>query len=292
MRSSIKECQYEQTLVHELMAGAPMHFRPTQILEKLLPVDQALNPGNAKIWSILGLDAPPGVLLDGSVVTGDQLRAAEIDGARQLPPFWTSLFLQCKVPDYMKGPRSGQWAYWQRSYYRVRLDPDGDQHVRLREFEDRLGESAVLRYAAPAYSSSFDHFQFQFRGMVLDQSNFVAPSAIDVGHSCWTYDSPGTLGWANPEGEEIGLESWDSVRAEALVRRGPASELAEHIGVLADTVRALLPKPAARRMDEVEKAIHELGIPDEVRQVARDYFTVNATLPWYHVKWVLVGHGQ
>jgi hypothetical protein len=102
----------------------------------------------------------------------------------------------------------------------------------LEILEAALASRAVVRYACAAFWRYRDLQNYQRSHTILEQSAFVSPSAL-TGHRFWTYDAPGTTGYANPVGKEVSTDTMLSLWAQAGAK-GRKQNLLEHLRGLAD----------------------------------------------------------
>ncbi len=231
MAYEIEEKQFESAANGELWRNPPTLFTPGQVLENLLGFDLAGTPDcTNKIWSLLNSGVPAGIQLTPNLwPIGAQPRPA------QLPRFAVSLILQYKRSEYFAANawQAAQHSHWKQAYYRYGLSQN--QHSTLLQLEAAVNTLAVTRYAAPAFHTYAELELYQLAQQVLDNSNFVSPTAIGATHRTWSFISPGGLGWANPEGEEIRSDRWTDVSA-ATDRSDARTSLAEHLAKMAEAV--------------------------------------------------------
>lgn len=234
--AEFEEKEYELSADLELGSGrAPAQVFPSgQVLEAVLGYDAVAHPAaRSHLWAILNVPRPSGVvLLPVHWAPGLQ------PSARRLPQRVISLVLQYKRPEYLRGPAAKQWHRWRRPYFR--FERTSQQHQVLTRLERSLGGAALVRYAAPAFSTYAALEAARATSDVLARSGFVAPSVLGR-HKVWTYDQPGTSGYPNPSGRARTfetLESLVSAFAGAPVAAGAAEVvmvdgLADHLELLA-----------------------------------------------------------
>jgi hypothetical protein len=192
-----------------------------------------------------------------------------------LPSSIISLILQFKRPMYLRGPRAAQWRYWKRPYYR--FERTGHQHRVLTRLERRLGDQALVRYAAPAFWQRGELERAHLQRNVLSRSGYVSPIALG-GHRVWTYVREGIAGRANPSGRQLPFETFDSV-LEEIGRTTPASEqelvpvrdaLERHLAAVGAAARDREPD-LRRRIAEWTSELreHPMNLPEsQVRSLA------------------------
>ena len=176
-----------------------------QVAEALLGYDAFANPSSRhKIWGYLGEKRPRGLVLTPSHWVGVTAPKPSHIGVQAS----TSLILQYKRCEYMVRPNAGQSHLWGgRPYYRFQVA--NLQQTILATLEANLGQSALVRYAAPAFHRYDQLWQHLKRGTGLANTGFVAPTQLQ-GHRYWTYDSAGSAGIANPP-LELAFESFSEL---------------------------------------------------------------------------------
>lgn len=231
--AEFEEKQYEVPANIELGLQHAGVFAAGQVLEAIVGYDVAVSPPqDAPIWQLIGVNAPPGLLL----IPNLWQRARAKPKAADLPSLYVSLIFQYKRPHTLSSIRSRQWHYWKKHHYRFSILRH--QQLILERLEAALSNRAVLRYSCPAFSTYHELQSRQKTHTVLQHSAFVLPSAL-IGHEAWTYDSPGSVGYANAGGvkgrtETVGV-LWDCVKA---VSRGRKENLFEHLRGMASEVQA------------------------------------------------------
>jgi len=170
--AEFEEKEFEVPATVELASGCGVVLPPGQVLEHLVGYDVAADPvANHRIWRILSVPRPAGVRL-----VPDMWERAAAPSASALPRIPLSLFVQYKRPEFLRGPRAAQRRHWNRPYFRITRA--ASQHRVLLRLERRLGDAALVRYAAPAFWQRHELEVAHLRRSVLAQTGFVAPSAI------------------------------------------------------------------------------------------------------------------
>ena len=222
--AEFEEKQYEVPANIELGLQHAGIFAAGQVLEAIVGYDvAAAPPQDAPIWQLIGVKAPAGLLL----VPNLWQRARAKPKAAELPSSYVSLIFQYKRPHSLSSIRSRQWKYWKKHYYRFAILKH--QQGILEKLETALSSKAVLRYSCPAFST-YQQLQLHQNSLgVLQHSAFALPSALK-GHEAWTYDSPGTVGYANSGGVRVRTETVDMVWNHARTITGGRKEnLLEHL---------------------------------------------------------------
>ena len=203
MKCEFEEKTYEQYHNIELLGKSKIFFPPGQIRENILGFDSALFSKNRKFWKLWGVlkwwfwpPVPRGVYLD---IFWDDLKEI-IDKEIRLE-FKFNICVQYKRSEYMKSNRAKEFTYWRCPYYRY--DIDVHQQQILSQIERRVNDQAIVVYAAPAFHTNKELFDYFGAGKLVENSNYVKPSILD-NHQRWTYVNSGTVGWAfsEPEGKE------------------------------------------------------------------------------------------
>lgn len=285
------ERQYELAANLEMLAGGGQFFVPTLPQEKDIGIDIALTPGNPQIWSLLKVKPPPGVRLGpGAVPTWPPNLPTAAS-----PPFLISLFLQYKRSTFLTRKNAKEWSHHGEPYWRIVLTPH--QHKLLRELELRVGDKAVVRYAAPRFWQYQELWLFQSMGAILDQSMFVSPEEALSHHSRLTWSpTHGLQGHSTPERlpDERSTELSRAVIAKAAssLDADKREDARTHIRTLARALEALDPgKPRRKRLQEVRVERNEIydALDDETVEVAIDMAIIMDTAASVNADWLLIG---
>jgi len=145
------------------------------------------------------LPRPTGVRLMPSLWSPGHLPRAD-----QLPATPVTLILQFKRPEYLFGATARQWRFWDQPYFR--FGRESEQQRVLYALERKVGNDALVRYAAPAFWRRGELEAAHLRAEVVEQSGFVSPSRL-ARHRWWTYLRPGIDGRANPGGGPARFEA-------------------------------------------------------------------------------------
>jgi hypothetical protein len=285
------ERQFELAANLELLAGSGRFFAPTTPAEAHLAIDVALTPGDPRIWSLLGVPPPTGV-----VAGAGAFRRWPVGGpAAASPPFLVSLFIQYKRSTHLTRATANEWGTHQVPYWRVDLTPR--QHCVLKELEVAVGADAVVRYAAPKFWKHREMWQYQGIGAVLDNSLLVAPSYLDRQHVRLTWSrARGLVGHSEPEplraetSEGLGREIIERVRAQ---RREPTRVTPRrHLESLANAVAELTPSQRRREQWQDEIAaraeVWELPASGELVEPLADMATVAEAAHTARASWLMV----
>jgi hypothetical protein len=188
----------------ELAGKGGAVFSSGQVMEKIVGYDAVAHPDRDHlIWSLLNVPRPRGLRLVQPLWTPGTVPASS-----DLPSRPVSLILQYKRPDYLFGPAAAQWLFWHAPYYRFARTTH--QHQVLRRLERRLGDRAIVRYAAPAFSTRAALEHRHLRRSVIEGSGFVSPRGLG-NHEVWTYQGPGLIGRRNPRGTPLVFESFTNL---------------------------------------------------------------------------------
>jgi hypothetical protein len=279
--AEFEEKQFEIALITELAAGQPTAYPSGQVLEALVGYDVALHPGDPKIWDLLEVGFPPGIVLSPGLWSRSPNRPPTAD----LPQDLVSLILQVKRPCLLNHFRAGQHHYWRGPYYRFQIE--GDQQGQLAALEAGAAGRALVRYASAAFLTMGVLYEHQRERVIAEHSSFVAPSTLS-GHRLWTYARPGTTGYANPD---QGLEAPSDTR-ETLFARAAESitheSIATHVQELATSAGAdmepaawideLFPPDAVTTSDRRHAIRAWASIAQAVERAGASWFVLNLTL--------------
>jgi len=196
--ADFEEKTYEVAYDVELSAGAgPSPWAPGQVLEHLVGFDVAASPDASHVlWRVLGAPRPKGlVLLSDHWIGAPGRRPAN----KRLPRDPMSFMVQFKRPELIRSHAGKQWSLWRAPYFRFKLD--SNQQRTLKRLEINTAGDAMVRYAAPAFSTNQEMDIARISGRVISSSGHVSPATLS-GHSVWTYLMAGSVGRANPTGDE------------------------------------------------------------------------------------------
>ncbi len=227
-KADFEEKQYEQAANNELGYLHPAVFAAGQVAEAVLGYDVAAQqPSTSPIWRLMDVDPPPtGIML----VSNLWHRARAQPQSATLPTRYVSLIFQYKRPSYLNQRTAKQWQRWLAPYYRFDIMPS--QQNTLEHLEFSTAAKAVVRYACPAYHEYTTLQQYQMDRKVLSESTFVPPSSL-TGHTSWTYQSAGTIGFANSDPEDIESEDFmDTWEKAGLIAEDSKENLLQHLSDL------------------------------------------------------------
>ncbi len=289
MRAEFEEKQYEIPASIELALGpfGNRVFPSGQVIEKILGYDVAADADPSHlIWQVLNAPRPPGVILLPSYWTPQRMPEQ-----RTLPAVTVSLILQFKRPEHMVRKGTSQWNIWNSPYYRfVRTE---HQHLVLKNLEFKLAADALVRYAAPAFSTRGELEGAQLRGEVLRKTGFASPAAFGP-HKVWTYQRPGTTGRPNPSGTDRPFESFDDIMSVIAnkpdVSQSSTSSLA--LKQISNVIRYRNPV-ARHKVDIWTLGLERSGIDLTERQFddLRNYASIQSELARIGAHWWLVDPG-
>lgn len=296
--AEFEEKQFESGLQWELSAQSPDFFPSAGVLEAAVGYDFALSPGKVAIWDLLQAGFPPGVLLTPALWPGSGRPATS-----RLPDRLVSLIVQAKRPEWLDHWRAGQYHHWRGPYFRFRTN--AEQQRVLEHLERAIAAKALVRYASPAFLGYGELLRHQRAAMIAENSSFVSPAVL-AGHQIWSYDGPGTMGYANPGDEG---ESYESDTIETLL--GRASELAEpqslreHLFALAETDLPVEPATGSwinlllgdRRLrsdgtigpSEDDQTLPETDVPEDAPRVAAAWATFASAVALAGGFWFVLG---
>ena len=187
--------------------------------------------------------------------------------------------------------RAKQHHYWRGAYYRYPIDQD--QQLILAGLEAATSTDAVVRYAAPAFVSWAEHEKHQAAGQLAEHSSFVSPAVL-TGHLVWTYNGPGTTGYANPDGEEAPADTLGTLMDVANANAREQS-FAEHIlalqNVAQELIRSLRFEVSTTRRPARQSQVPSFDerVPPDVRDLVQAWLTFSYVVAWAGAAWLIVG---
>jgi len=213
-----------------------------------------------------------------------------------MPNFRLNLFLQAKRsfyyrrrPRHLSGKMSAG-ACW-------RFDVEPHQQQALECVATRVGDRAIVAYAAPVFHRALELYAHTSRGTVAAHSTFPRAEMLR-GHLAWYYRLPGARGVANPNPEEVEgvglLEFLESVQVERL----PDSQgtVSVNLASLSRLIRTALaedvpddnPRKAiwselTRQIDPIIESYEGAG------ESAQSFMQVAAFATAFNLDWYIVG---
>jgi hypothetical protein len=232
--SEFEEKEFEAPLYNQLGSGTRLVWSPGQVFEEYIGIDHALFLHDAALWRFFGTAGP---------LRGALLHRFDWDfiwrrrGRRPLPNFRLNLFLQAKRSHYYRRrPRTLRTVVPSGvPCWRFNLDPA--QQEALERVAAKLGDRAIVAYAAPVFHRISQLNAHTVHGTMLANSTFPRVESLH-GHSAWYYTEPGGSGFANPDVtpiEGMGLERL----LEAVVAKRPSDtdgSVSEQLAILSGVI--------------------------------------------------------
>lgn len=232
MTPDFEEKQYETLSNIEIATKYGGNIFPVgQVAEKLLGFDAAVGFNQkTPIWKLLNAKVPAGAQLANYFATA--IRNSSRRPSITLSSRNVSLILQYKRSNYLFHSKAKQARYWRNlPYYRYLLY--NHQHKDLIKLERDLGGNALVRYAAPVFHKYTVLEQKYLDQELLLHSNFVSPAAIGRTHTCWTFQDPGGVGYANPSRRGVPSIDGEKFFGSLPDSAGERSTLLQHLVALA-----------------------------------------------------------
>ena len=208
-------------------------WTPGQIQEHFLGFDAAFLSSSRLIFGLFPfLQAnPSGIHL--SPIDWQQIFEL---ADRQLPECKFNLFVQHKRPVFIGSPLGKEYTHWNHSYFRYQIDPN--QQAQLEKLETIAGSDALVTYACAAFHKYQELWEHTTNSTLIRSSNFVRPADL-IGHDRYSFDAPGSEGWATSEPEFIqGQEFAERVREYLDIGDFTLSEIIKRAGkIVQETMR-------------------------------------------------------
>lgn len=120
--------------------------------------------------------------LDGIALPPTLRDEADLGYDMAIPRKWGFLYLQFKMPDYLRRRNASEWRTFGQPYFRFKVKTDVTsngriQHNVLCDLED---EGEAVFYAAPAFLTSHELTYYALKDCIYANSAFPRPS--DLGH--------------------------------------------------------------------------------------------------------------
>ena len=111
-----------------------------------------------------------------------------------------NLFVQHKRPEYIGSLMGKERSHWKHPYFRY--DIDSNQQAGLEKLEMVAGSNALVTYACAAFHTRRELLEHAIKTTLIESSNFVRPGDL-VAHNRYSFDMPGSTGWATSEPEVV-----------------------------------------------------------------------------------------
>lgn len=287
------EKEFEGFLYSQLETSDRHLWHPHEVLENYLGFDRAMLLANSYLWRLHGYRRPlrgfaPFYFYD----MWPELRRANIPQSR-LPRFRLNLFVQAKRPEFSsRAPTAATTLDGKLPMFRITLDPK--QQRTLERVCKRVGDRAIITYAAPAFHRSAQLFGFGARGGIVENSTFPDVSSM-TGHSRWYYNAPGVTGIRNPDSEPVSLLSPFVRLAESTVLREADGNGSEQLSELLNGIRdALITdadeiSPRTAYLTEEWRQIDAFADSIEAPPAIRSYLQIDAFCRFYDLIWFVAG---
>lgn len=298
-RTEFEEKEYEQPLNRQLLLGSNNLWSPGQVFEKKIGIDSAILATKVLFWHLFNYkNIPAGSSL--SKIDWRYFRTLSLKERKRLPSFKVNLLIQAKRPHYRYGVNS-DYAAWgiTNDYWYFNTTPH--QQKILEKLERKLNRKALVVYACPAFHKFSDLDKYISTGKLVSNSTFVKPSKLK-NHSKWVYDTPGTVGLANPEIERHSDDSFEKQLEQLSIIT--SNEINSSVN---DTVNNLLllekvaidlckeelyentiAKAFLRRRDEILEILEiQINIPNTIanRKAVRAYVTFECFVQTLNLSW-------
>lgn len=293
--SEFEEKEFEAPLYNQLECGTRLVWAPGQVFEQYIGIDRALFLYDPLLWRFFGVSKRPRGVFLGRFDWPFWHRRPR----RGLPDFRLNLFLQAKRNFYLsriprllraKLPSPHCW----------RFDIDQPQQEVLGKVADKLGNRAVVCYAAPAFHLVRELNAHTSRGSIIAHSTFPLIHRLD-GHGSFYYCSPGGSGVANPDPEGIegtGLEdllTGAASNATAQPNETVTTQLTALATDIETVIREQVPDDNPRKPLFFQRLVEALSLADEFEEVGpsgRAFLRVSAFVSSFNLDWYAVGRTE
>lgn len=239
--ATFEEREYETPLYHQLESDNRL-WAPGQVLEFHVGFDAALYTVYNLLWQIQGRSTPPPGLALSRYSWFD--REFMPPGRKKAPNFRLNLFLQAKRPKWgaRPSPELKKHGFTASRYWKFEID----QHQQgvLERLSKRVGNKALIAYAAAAFDQHNELYRHTRKGSIAENSTFPNVDKL-MNHSAWYYQSPG----ANADGvasstptriREPPLSERIDAAIDASRDEGGPHRWEEHLSLLASAVETVL----------------------------------------------------
>lgn len=178
--AEFEEKEFERPLYTQLENGSTLNvWSPGQCFEAYIGIDYAGNILSHEFWGRFGGYIPRGAILNdysmGYIWKMMKKR-------KMLPNFSLNLFIQAKRPYVLDGKKED--SVYKGRYYSFKIN-QRQQRI-LEKLNHKLHNRALLVYAAPAFETRKELYQYTQNGNIISQTSFPKVSDLS-GHSHWYY---------------------------------------------------------------------------------------------------------
>jgi hypothetical protein len=293
--SEFEEREFEAPLYNQLESGTRLVWSPGQVFEEYIGIDRAIFLADPALWQHFGRTRPfPGAFLhryDWEFIWRRRMRR------RRLPNFRLNLFLQAKrCYHHRKPPKHIRHLIAAGQCWHFEIDTS--QQEALSKVAARVGNRAVIAYAAPAFHRLSELYAHTTNGTIVANSTFPLASNLP-GHSRWYYSSPGGSGVANADPtpiEGVGLDQLLGSYAAGISDQadGTAStQLAALSAEITTAIREGLPDEHPRKAIYFERVRQAARVAEEIEEVGpsvRSFLEVEAFSETFNLDWYAVSN--
>lgn len=263
----IKEKTYETSFMGELRLLTKQLFAPDQCDENFLGFD-----GSGFIDANLMFKFLPYIRWSRRRKhTGIKISEIEYLNEKlneRLPRFRLNLFIQFKRSEYLRRANAAEWGNWQGEYFRYTIESE-QQELMNNILDISMGRAASV-YAAGAFKSANEYWNYLENGTVIENSNIIS-SACLRGHKKYSFSKAGNYGLAHSDPERVSSISLAKIIDDA--SQNQELSFIEHIKNTEKIILTCLEgeKKQRERLNLVKRALfHNKG----------DDYLIYEELPW------------
>ena len=289
-----EEREYEAPLYNQLERGSRLLWSPGQVFEQHIGIDRAMFTVNDLVFNLHGLHSH----LAGAILSRFKWPASwpRGHGRGKLPSFHLNLFIQAKRPQWgSRAPKIVSSLGLTGRFWKFNLLEH--QQMALHDVASRLGNRALVVYAAPVFHESEKLYKYTCLGNIVEHSTF--PSALDLkDHNSWYYNCSGATGVASSEPQRIeGQNLFDRLEASIQqLRSGDINEIAWETNIrdLADGITTALSgddqveSPMNAHFFDRQREIDRELDGNPMREVLKDFITIMNFIELYSLSWLTI----
>jgi len=287
--ADFEEKDFEGPLYSELLFGSHRTATPGQVFENAFGIDAILEAHHPLFWDVFGHhDIPLGISLP-DFRWGWVWR--RYHGTRTLPSFPVNLLIQAKRPQRLEGRRADFAARGiDRHYWRFFITPH--QQRLLERLEAQLHNRALVVYASAAFDTLDTLYKLTEAKELVTNSSFVRPSRL-VGHDSWNYNSPGSVGIAASEPEnikDVGLLDHLDTLVNEIPQSDPKEDLVFLSASISEVIESEGDNPIAKYFQKIDTRMKEFTLRRE--QAGTKFFTfvrIQTFFSLLGLSWIVYG---
>jgi len=145
VNAEFAEKTYE-TLMNMELPHRSRIFAPGQVDEHHIGIDAAIFTEKRILLKLFGFESvPSGKQLNRDLWNLDE----KVSLSKKFPKFKCNIFIQYKIPEFIKSPNGREYSHWNKHYFRY--DINSKQQEILYKLESKISSNSIVAYSCPAF---------------------------------------------------------------------------------------------------------------------------------------------